>query len=652
MLDIFKIGVRIGMTNNVSSVLGVIQKDLFGLNKSVDLTKGKFNAMKLAAVGAMGVIAGAAVLAGLGKLVSAGAEVVHQQQLMVAAGMSNKDIAESTAQAWRTTSTIMGSTITENLKSIRELRMVFGSTAEAIVYLPKMMQAEQIVSAILGHGAGNQVFDLAKALEIKGVSMDPKHFTALLDAMIKAIIASGGKVTGSDFLSAFKFGRSATQGWDDFFVTYILPTLMQEMKGGGGFSGATGPGNALMSAYAAIVGGTMSNKAAEEYFRLHMIKNGSVIYTNTGNVKGIRPGGIIGSTLFASDPYSWVQKVLLPALKAAGITDPAKIRAEIAHLFPNRVAQQIIDMFATMQKRFEKDANLIHQSKGMGAWHGLITKDFVTNWHAFTASLGNFIRAIGVPLVPLATKMLHSLTVRIDELTLWAANNPALAKRIGEVAAGLGTLAVVLGSIAVVVAAGSALAVAFSPAGWILAGLAALTYIALEAPWKTIFADMAAGFRLFSSAVMTLWHDIPSLADITKDMRLFGQEITGLWRDLTNALSIHPLTHGELKRIGTPPGLGAPGGPRYGHPDMSQYAPIHPVVPQPWGPAVPPPSGGANTPRGTSSDPLHTVTHVTNTGDMHNGTAGALAHHLNSAHHGTTGADGSVTLMQPAWAAP
>ena len=466
MIDIFKIGVSIGMTNNVSSVLKIIQRDLFGLNKQVDLTTGKFNMMKAAAIGAMGVVGGGAALAAMGKLVQAGADVVHQQQLMRAAGMSHLDVANATARAWQTTSRVMGSNITENLKSIRELRTVFGSTSEANKYMPQIMKAEVALESILGHHAAGQAFDFAKAGEIKGVSMVAPLFFKYLDAEFKAMNAFGAKVTASDFLSAFKFGRSATQGWDMNFVSTILPTLIQEMKGGGGFSGATGPGNALMSAYAAIVGGQMSNKAAIEFLRLGLVNPNAVIHTTTGHVKGILPGGVRGANLFQANPYEWVQQYLMPELRAKGITTPAAIREEVAHLFVNRTSQQIIGMFATMQARFEKDARLVGKAHGVDQTYRRLTgKDFFTNWSAFTTSIGNFIRALGAPIVPQATHWLHILTVDINRLTLWASKHPGLVRTLDDMATGLGLLAVSVGAFTVGAAAASALGLLNGPMG-------------------------------------------------------------------------------------------------------------------------------------------------------------------------------------------
>lgn len=481
------------MTNGVSSVLKVIQRDLLGLKHQVDLTAGSFDRMKLAAVGAGGVVFGAGILFAMAKLVKHGEEFVHQQALMKSAGMSQIEIAEATGKAWQNTNDVLGTGVSENLKNIRELRMVFGDTQEALNNLQVVSKAQVVMNSVRGQGAGDQVFDMAKALEIKGASQDPAHFYKLLDEMVKASIASGGRVLGSDFLGTFKYGRTATQGWDDRFIGLILPTLIQEMKSSGGSGGAGGPGNALQSAFQAVVGGTMSNKAAEEFYKLGLTDKSHIIFTSTGSIKGIRPGGIKGSEEFQADPYQWVQDVLMPALKAKGITTPEAVREEVSHMFVNRTAQQIMTMFATQQMRFEKDATLIGDAKGLGAYDQLIKDDPVARMKAFSEAWSNLMTALGAPLVKPAYDMLMKLTLILNDLAKVAADHPDATRVIGEVVAGVGAVAVAFGAFAVGTAAASAIGL-LTGAGGLLAlaaGIEALGHALPSIPKWMI--DAAAG---------------------------------------------------------------------------------------------------------------------------------------------------------------
>jgi hypothetical protein len=434
MVDAYRIGVTIALVNNVSAVLGVISRDVLGLNSHVKMTEANLARMGTALGGLAAVGIGVGTLSVMQTLVNHGKELVHQQELYRAAlkdsGLTGvqvqQDLAAATAQAWKTAHDVQTTTVAENMQNIRELRMVFGDSAggqsEALKNLTAVATAKAVMSAVTGKPADEQVFAMAKALEIKGVSMDPEHFAKMLNDMVKVAVASGGKVLGTDFQSAFKFGRTATQGWSDDFVKSILPTLIQELKGGGGFGGATGPGNALQSAFQAVVGGVMSNKAAEEYIRLGMIQTRDVIRTTTGSIKGIRPGGVEGSKEFQADPYQWVQDVLVPALNKKGITDPDKVREEVAHLFVNRTAQQIVTLFATQQQRFQKDAALIDQAGGSNTLPDLVKHDPTTEIKAFKDAWDNLLTALGTPLVhDLYDHVLPGLTGALQGMTAWAA---------------------------------------------------------------------------------------------------------------------------------------------------------------------------------------------------------------------------------------
>lgn len=469
MIEAWKIGVNIAMTSNAAQVLGVLGRDLFAMGRQAEALTSKLNAVKLAAVGAMGVIAGGAVLTGMAKLVEHGKELVHQQALfqlsLKESGLTAQQVAEETAKvtdaAFRNTRDVLGTSFSENFKNIRELRGVFGKdsqgdvagTNEAIKNLASVTKAQQVIRSLLGNEHSDQAFEMAKALEIKGVSMDPSHFEKMLDSMVKASVAFGGRVTGTDFFSAFKYGRTATLGWSDDFVGKILPTLMQEMKSGNGSgSGTGGPGNALQSMFQAVVGGVMSNKAATEFNRLGLLDPTKVITTKTGSVKGVQPGGVFGSADFEQNPYEWVQKYLVPALNKSGITDANAVREEVAHLFVNRTAQQIATMFATQQLRIQKDAALVDQAGGLGGYDALLAADPDAKIRAFKTAWDNLLTSLGSTLVTPATDMLLKLARAINYLGDIAQRHSTITYWVLTLTAALAGMAVVGGTLLIVVA--------------------------------------------------------------------------------------------------------------------------------------------------------------------------------------------------------
>ena len=160
--------------------------------------------------------------------------------------------------------------MSENLKHIRELTYAFGNEGAAIAHLDEVSKANAILNNVKGGGT-DAVWELVKALEAKGETADPTSFSSYVNTMAKVVQATGGRVTPQMFMQTFKYGRTATLGWDETFVGGALPRLMQSLaSGGGGGGGAGGPGNALMSAFAKVVQGQMPKTAAEEFQRLDL----------------------------------------------------------------------------------------------------------------------------------------------------------------------------------------------------------------------------------------------------------------------------------------------------------------------------------------------------------------------------------------------
>lgn len=505
MLEAYKIGVSIAMTSNASQVLGVIARDMTGLGRHAKALEGALNLVKIAAMGAMTAMAGGAALAGMAKMVGHAKELVHQQalfreQLRHMPGMTperlNAETAEATAQAYKTSRDILTSRLSGNFQSIRELVTVFGGVKEAMANLTTMTRAQAVLGSLLGKSGDEQVFQYAKALEMSGRAQDPAAFHSMLNQMVKASVASGGRVTGDDFLGTFKYGRTAAIGWGEGFVGGILPTLIQEMKSKSGSGGAGGPGNALQSAHQVVVAGAMTNKAAEAFNRLGMLDPSKVISTTTGAVKGVRPGGVVGAETFQDDPYEWVQKFLVPSLAKQGITDPKKVTEAVSHLFGNRTAQQIMVMFATQQGRFQKDAALNAGASGLDAYETLMKSDPNMKLEAFNAAVANLLTTLGGPLVDPAFEMLMKFTHAINAVTTWAEQNPMTVEILGKAAAGLAALAIAVGAFAVGTAAASALGLLTGPVGLLAlaVGIQALgSSVSSFPPWLVNMLTGAAG---------------------------------------------------------------------------------------------------------------------------------------------------------------
>ncbi|MBI1202542.1 MAG: hypothetical protein GC182_08530 [Rhodopseudomonas sp.] len=429
------------------------------------------------------------------------AEFAHQRALLAAtSGMKPNEVSRAVDQAISLRVPMMSAS--DNLKAIGELRMVFGSTEHAIENLASVQRAAAMMKAVNPHMNGEEEsYNLARALELKGVSNDPAHFTKLSNMMVQAVNASRGKITGSEFFEFTKYARGGAARLSDDFYTRVAPTLIQEL---GGHSA----GMALSSFRQTLVGGKMTNKSAEEWVKLGLIDPAAVIHTKTGSVKGIRPGGLVDSGLASENPYEWIQKHLKPALDKAGIVDKNKIAEEMAHLFSNRFSEQMASILLTQSQRIEKDRALIGEAPGSEALEKLRGQDPTAAALDLSAAINSLLSAFGNPLASAATATMNKLADgarflassyhALDKAHPWAAKGASVAGAAGLGYVGLkgmqATFGLLTGSTAL---KGSALALSESAAA--LNGAAARLGLAAGGPVSKI--PLAAGGSRFGGAV-------------------------------------------------------------------------------------------------------------------------------------------------------
>ncbi len=213
-MDAFKIGVSIILTNSIAPALSAIAAQFVGINNTVNMLNANLGRLKQVAAGAAGVLGGVMIFKGMAKLAEHGAEVNHQLELMKIAGMQNAEIQDSLAAAMRVSGSNMTTHLSENLKHIRELRYAFGDVSVAMQHLDEVSKANTILNAVKG-GGGDQVWELVKSLAQKGLTFDPAAFSSYVNTMTKVTEATGGKVTPAQFMSTFKYGRTAMLGWDE-----------------------------------------------------------------------------------------------------------------------------------------------------------------------------------------------------------------------------------------------------------------------------------------------------------------------------------------------------------------------------------------------------------------------------------------------------
>jgi hypothetical protein len=145
----------------------------------------------------------------------------------------------------------------------------------------------------------------------------------------------------------------------------------------------------------------MDHDAIKQLASIGLIKDKDLAKTSTGAIKGILPGHHIqGYQLAQSDPYLWVQKNLLPAMQAHGITKKQDQLAMISQVFSNRMAAQLAGIFATQGQRIEKDMALLEKAKGPEETARILqAKDPSTQIAGLKNAAGDVVGTLGQELV-------------------------------------------------------------------------------------------------------------------------------------------------------------------------------------------------------------------------------------------------------------
>ena len=319
------------------------------------------------------------------------AEVSHQRAMLSVGGMSRADVKEALARAYAMR--VPGMSAAENLKAIGELRMVFGSTEEALRNVAAVQRGAAALGAMNpGMNASGEAYNLARSLELKGISQDPAHFNRLNNALVKAINATHGKVNGEEFLSfSQRAGSGVVTALSDKFFSQVAPTLIQEMHG-------STAGRALSTLQNALVGGHMTQTAASEWMRLGLLDRHKVEFTKIGTIKKVHPGALQDSELFVSNPYEWIHKYLAPELKKHGIVGEKKTAIELATLFSDRYAKNMATILLTQKQRIEKDRANILSAMGTDAAGYARSHDAIAAARDIAAATDKLLGAFGGPL--------------------------------------------------------------------------------------------------------------------------------------------------------------------------------------------------------------------------------------------------------------
>lgn len=391
------------------------------------------------------------------------------------------------ARAMRT----FGTSTLDNLQLVRDGVTAFADVHHAKMVAPTLAKMKFANEAMYGDtGAENEkkFMDMLKVIEMRNGLKSEKAFHEQANIIQQVITATGGRVQAEEWLNVIKTGGIAAKGIENKAFYYKLEPLVQEM---GGFR----VGTAMMSAYQNVYQGRTTKRAANNMARLGLIEDESKVHHDkAGQISFLDVGAIKGAALFKKDQFAWMEQVLVPQLKANGITKEGDIIDAMGSIFTNRTASNLFAQMYMQREQIHKNAKLnagadnIDQlnSKAMGTTTG---KEIEAK-----AKLHDAYLKFGTTILPIYTKAIETATSGLQSFNGWMERNPGLAKIMG---AGL------LGIAASLIVIGGTLAI-FSPLilGMLSLRLIMASTLASGQILGKVFSMLPTAFNLFKSALL------------------------------------------------------------------------------------------------------------------------------------------------------
>lgn len=468
------------------------KKNLQNLNRmQQSYQKTASNARTAAAYGAGAVATGVGALYSMRKPIDETKRMDVEENRIASLGLGKEATKEAVqyAKAMKT----FGTSTLDNLQLVRDGVTAFADVHHAQMVAPTLAKMKFANEAMYGDsGAENEkkFMDMLKVIEMRNGLKSEKAFHEQANIIQQVITATGGRVQAEEWLNVIKTGGIAAKGIDNKAFYYKLEPLVQEM---GGFR----VGTAMMSAYQNVYQGRTTKRAANNMMNLGLIADPSKLkHDKAGQISFLDVGAIKGADLFKKDQFAWMEQVLVPQLKAKGITKEGDIIDAMGSIFTNRTASNLFAQMYMQRDQIHKNARLnagadnIDQlnSKAMGTTTG---KEIEAK-----ANLHDAYLRFGTTILPIYTKAIETATIALQGFNGWMERNPTLAKMLGV---GL------LGIAASLVVIGGALAV-FSPLilGMLSLRLIMASFTGTTAVLSRTFSLLPAIFNIVKMAFMGL----------------------------------------------------------------------------------------------------------------------------------------------------
>lgn len=413
------------------------KKKLENLNRVQQSHNKMSGNVRTAAMAGAGMAAtGSAALFAMRKPIDESKSVDVEQNRIASLGFGKKATEEAIqyARAMKT----FGTSTLDNLTLVRDGVTAFGDVHHAQWVAPTLAKMKFANEAMYGdHGVENEkkFMDMLKVIEMRNGLKSKESFQEQANIIQQVITATGGRVQAEEWLNVIKTGGIAAKGMDNKAFYYKMEPLVQEM-------GGHRVGTSMMSAYQNLYQGRTTQRAANNLDKLGLIGDYSKVHHNkTGDLSYLDIGAIKGADLFKKDQFAWMEKVLVPALNAKGITKESDVIDAIGSIFSNRTASNLFAQMYMQRDQIHKNAKLNEGAFNIDQLNTQAQSSTAGQELEARAKLHDAYLQFGQTILPIYTQALIMASNAMQSFTGWMQQNPTLAKAFGTgllvIAAGL-----------------------------------------------------------------------------------------------------------------------------------------------------------------------------------------------------------------------
>lgn len=481
MIDVFKVGVHIGMSTNATQVLSTMLSQLTGIHIAAGKLERSLGKIGQLAIGIGAVFAGWEVLKTIKPFIEAGDKIIEAQVKLRALGVPEMNISAATKTAQQMVVSVPGSVEDANIDLIRELRGVLKDTAEAqrgAVAVARMQQVLHRFGVNTDQAGSMQIL---KALDIKGsfIGADKElNVDALNQSVHMATVAmslTNGLLTPATF---YRFTRMAGPAANAMNTQEYLKDMAEAMMA----LGPTG-GRGLQMAAKTFLGGQMSKAEVGELLHLGILKDDDI--SKDHGHYSIKTGHQMQGyqELLDKGFAQWFHDVVQPDLASKGFSGPAGVMQGLGAL-PVTV-QRLFSFWATNWAQNQKFGG--QYDKAMGVDQNKVFNDgsLIQNQLALEGAWKSFTEELGKDMVPVAIDALKKLTAAMQLMFQAVVDYPDAAAGVMKLGYGIAALTTLGGAIVIfnvtmgpfvagirlLVGMGPALGVAGAGLGSVAAGL-------------------------------------------------------------------------------------------------------------------------------------------------------------------------------------